>query len=221
MLDRNYKAIADMVAKHTIEHASDTRAELVKSNFVNDMAEYFAGEPLFDRGRFLSACDADADADADDMLCDNCGGANNVKTFTVDQDENQINACQNCVDEIIGPPMADADAGPEQKALRQTTVTRQVCSCCTTEIKTGDAILFAGSLKLCSVCVARIGGRTNTVVGVCPSCGRKQKDNYPIWFSVLSIKVKPNQLTIKVPAYCEGCGFSWYAVYYHDEIIER
>lgn len=42
----------------------------------------------------------------------------------------------------------------EQKALRQTTA---ICSCCTTEIKDGDAILFAGNLKLCSVCVARIG----------------------------------------------------------------
>ena len=56
----------------------------------------------------------------------------------------------------------------------------------------------------------------------CPSCGRKQKDGYPIRFSILPVKIEPSQFSIKVPAYCEGCGFSWYAVYWRsDEIIER
>lgn len=197
---KDYKAIADMAVKHTIEHASDTGAELVKSDFVNDMADYFAGDnPLFDRERFLTACDTSA-------ICATCDA---------DSDD-----CATCY----------ADTDDEQKALRQTTVTRQVCSCCTTEIKDGDAILFAGSLKLCSVCVGRIGkadayadigGKVNIVVGMCPSCERIQKDNYPIRFSILPIKVKPGQLTIEVPAYCEGCGFSWHAVYTLTEIIER
>ena len=31
-----------------------------------------------------------------------------------------------------------------------------ICSCCDKEIKQGDAILFAGSIRLCGPCVRRI-----------------------------------------------------------------
>lgn len=53
---KHYRAIAAMVAKHTVPHTTYP-GDMVKFNFVNDLADYFAGDnPQFDRERFLTAC---------------------------------------------------------------------------------------------------------------------------------------------------------------------
>lgn len=54
---KDFKAVAEIINKHTIEHVSYPGDEIVKHGFTNELADYFATQnPRFDRERFMQTC---------------------------------------------------------------------------------------------------------------------------------------------------------------------